>query len=73
MQYAQRLKDLREDRGLSQEQLAKVIETTQQYYGKYENGIRELPFTRAIEIAKFYNVSLDYIAGLIQIPEKLDR
>lgn len=73
MQYAQRLKDLREDRGLSQEQLAKVIETTQQYYGKYENGIRELPFTRAIEIAKFYNVSLDYIAGLIQTPEKLNR
>lgn len=65
MKYAQRLKEIREERELNQETLARVLQTTQQYYGKYENGKRELPFSRAIELAKFYNVSLDYLAGLI--------
>jgi len=64
MQYAQRLRDLREDRDLTQEDIAKVIGTSQSYYAQYENGKRELPFTRAIEISQFYNVSLDYLAGL---------
>ena len=64
MQYAQRLKDLREDRDLTQEEIARVIKTSQSYYAQYENGKRELPFSRAIELAKFYNVSLDYLAGL---------
>ena len=53
--------------------MAKIILTSQSYYAQYENGKRELPFSRAIELAKFYNVSLDYIAGLIQTPERLDR
>lgn len=64
MQYAQRLKDLREDRDLTQEEIARVIKTSQSYYAQYENGKRELPFSRAIELARFYNVSLDYLAGL---------
>ena len=63
MQYAQRLRDLREDRDLTQEAVAKIIGTSQSYYAQYESGKRELPFTRAIEIARFYNISLDYLAG----------
>lgn len=73
MKYAQRLKDLREDRDLNQEQVAKIILTSQSYYAQYENGKRELPFSRAIELAKYYNVSLDYLAGLIDFPEALKR
>lgn len=73
MKYSQRLRDLREDRDLSQEEVAKILNTTQSYYAQYENGKRELPFSRAIELAKFYNVSLDYLAGIISIPERLDR
>lgn len=72
MQYAQRLKDLREDRDLTQEDIANVINTSQSYYAQYENGKRELPFSRAIEISKFYNVSLDYLAGLTDIPKALN-
>ena len=71
MNYAQRLRDLREDKDLNQAQVADVIGTSQSYYAQYENGKRELPFNRAIELAKFYNVSLDYLAGLIQTPRKL--
>ncbi|MBO5092282.1 MAG: helix-turn-helix transcriptional regulator [Clostridia bacterium] len=73
MQYAQRIKSLREDRDLNQEDVAKVLGTSQSYYAQYENCKRELPFSRAIELAKFYNVSLDYLAGIIQMPESLDR
>ena len=64
MNYSKRLRDLREDRDLTQAEVAKVINTTYQYYSTYESGKRELPFSRAIELARFYNVSLDYLAGL---------
>jgi len=68
--YAQRLRELREDNDLTQEDVARVLKTTYQYYSRYEKGVRELPFTRAIELAKFYNVSLDYIAGLTDEPKR---
>lgn len=71
MEYAKRLRNIREDRDLTQSDIAEVLKTTYQYYSTYEAGKRELPFSRAIELAKYYNVSLDYIAGLIDTPRKL--
>ncbi len=71
MQYNQRLRDLREDKDKNQSEIAKVIGTSQSYYAQYENGKRSLPFERAIELARYYNVSLDYLAGLIDTPRKL--
>lgn len=64
--YYQRLKDLREDRDkvIKQEEIAVLLGTTQQTYSLWERGEREIPFHHAITLAKFYNVSLDYIAGL---------
>ena len=64
--YYQRLKDLREDRAsaLKQQDIAELLGTTQQTYSLWERGEREIPFHHAITLAKFYNVSLDYIAGL---------
>lgn len=59
-----RLKDLREDKDLNQEEVGKVINTSACYYGAYENGKRDLPLQRAIELAEFYEVSLDYLAGM---------
>ena len=73
MQYYQRMRDLREDADLNQKKLGEVLQTTQSYYAQYENGKREMPFSRAIELAKFYNVSLDYLAGLIDEPLKLSE
>jgi transcriptional regulator with XRE-family HTH domain len=55
---------LREDKDLNQADVAKIIGTTQQYYGQYEAGKRPIPFDRIITLAKYYNVSIDYIAGL---------
>lgn len=66
-----RLKDLREDADKTQEDIAKVIGTSQSYYAQYENGKRAIPFERVVVLAEYYNVSLDYIAGLIDTPRKL--
>lgn len=71
MNYSKILRDLREDRDLTQAQIAKVLNTTYQYYSTYESGKRELPFSRAIILAEFYNVSLDYLAGITDVPKKL--
>lgn len=65
--------DLREDRDLNQADVAKVLQTSQSYYAQYENGKRELSFSRAIKLAQFYGVSLDYLAGLIDEPVKLSE
>ena len=64
MAYYQRIRDLREDSDKTQADVAEYLGTTAQHYGKYENGNAEIPFERAIALAKYYNVSLDYIAGL---------
>lgn len=64
MYYYQRLKDLREDKELNQAAIAKLLQTTQQTYSLWERGDREIPLHHAITLAKFYKVSLDYIAGL---------
>ena len=62
--YYQRLRDLREDADMTQKQVADVLDITTQQYSLYERGDREIPFHHAITLAKFYKVSLDYIAGL---------
>ena len=67
----QRLKDLREDADKSQAEIAKIIGTSQSYYAQYENGTRAITFDRMVILAKYYNVSLDYFAGLIDTPRKL--
>lgn len=59
-----RIKDLREDSDKTQQEIADYLGTSSQHYGKYELGHAEIPFERAIALAKFYGVSLDYIAGL---------
>lgn len=65
MYFYQRLKDLREDKDLNQAAIiAKILDTTQQTYSLWERGDREIPLHHAITLAKFYRVSLDYIAGL---------
>ena len=69
MEYSKRLRNIREDKDLTQSEIAKVLGTTYQYYSTYESGKRELPFSRAIKLAKFYNVSLDYLAGLTDNPK----
>ena len=64
MAYYPRIRDLREDSDKTQREVADYLGTAYQYYAVYEKGTSEIPFERAIALAKYYNVSLDYIAGL---------
>ena len=73
MNHFQRIKDLREDRDLTQEEAGKIIGCKQSYYGKYERGEVMMGIDKYIMLAKHYNVSLDYLTGLIDHPEALDR
>ena len=73
MNFYQRIKDLREDRDLNQTEIANLLGIRQSDYSKYELGKHMMGIDKYIILAKFYNVSLDYLAGLIQTPERLDR
>lgn len=59
-----KLKDLREDSDIKQKDIAKYLNIKQNTYSQYENGQRQLPIDTLIKLAKFYNVSTDYILGL---------
>lgn len=64
MYYTKRLRDLREDKDLKQEDIARILKITRQQYQLYESGKRKLPIDLLTELCKFYNVSADYILGL---------
>ena len=64
IKYYQRLKDLREDKDMSQKAVAAILGLKQQSYQRYESGDIELPMHHFITLAKYYDVSVDYIAGL---------
>lgn len=66
-----RMRDLREDSDRTQAEVAAAIGLYTTTYQRYERGERELPFDIAICLAKYYNVSLDYIAGLVDQPRPL--
>ena len=63
MMNIHRLKDLREDMDLTQVEVAKILNTTQQQYSKYEIGIRLIPIDKLNILADFYKTSTDYILG----------
>jgi transcriptional regulator with XRE-family HTH domain len=59
-----RIRDIREDRDITQKQIAEYLMCDQSLYSKYEREEREIPLRLFIALAKYYNVSLDYLAGL---------
>ena len=72
MAHYQRLRDLREDSDKTQQEIADYLGTSAQHYGKNESGKAEIPLERAVLLAKYYNVSLDYIAGISSSRHPLD-
>ena len=69
MVYAEKLRELRIDHDRTQQQIAELLQTTQTYYAKYENGKHPLPIKHLITLCEYYHVSADYILGL---PKGLD-
>ena len=66
MDYRQRLRALREDRDLSQAEVGKVIQKSQQGYSHIENGRAELKIEDLATLCRFYDVSADYVVGLVK-------
>ena len=58
-----RIRNLREDADLTQKEIAELLLCDQSLYSKYERGERALPLELAVQLADFYKVSLDYLAG----------
>ena len=71
MQFYQRLRDLREDADKNQTEIASILQTTRQQYARWENGDYQMPMEHYKTLARYYNVSLDYLAGLVDTPRKL--
>lgn len=69
--HYRRLRDLREDHDLTQDQLVAALGLNKTTYTNYEQGKREIPFALVIRLAKLYNVSIDYIAELADMPSPL--
>lgn len=59
-----RLRDLREDRDLSQRAVAELLHSRQNTYSQYETGHRQIPIALLIELSAFYGTSVDYLLGL---------
>ena len=55
---------MREDRDISQGDIARYLMCDQSLYSKYERGEREIPLRLIIKLAEFYNVSIDYLVGI---------
>lgn len=71
MNHYKRLKDIREDRDMTQSEIANLLHTTRQQVSKWETGVQMMGVDKYIALAKFYNISLDYLLGLIDTPKKL--
>lgn len=71
MAYYRRIRELREDNDKTQREVAEYLGTPYQYYAVYEKGGSEISFERAIALAKYYNVSLDYLAGLTDVKQNV--
>lgn len=64
MYLYQRIRDLREDKDKTQQEIADYLEKGLTTYRRWETGEREIPVHIIIQLAKYYNVSLDYLVGL---------
>jgi len=68
-----RLRDLREDSDIKQREIAEFLHIKQNTYSQYENGERQPPISVLIELARYYNVSVDYILGLTEVKNPYPR
>ncbi|MBR3681470.1 MAG: helix-turn-helix transcriptional regulator [Clostridia bacterium] len=64
MKYVKRIRDLREDNDMTQQEVANVLGTSQTMYARYERGANELPIHHLLTLCRLYGVSADYILGL---------
>lgn len=66
--FYRRIRDLREDRDLTQREMGEILMCSQRVYSDYERGVLDIPTEILIRLADFYNVSTDYILGRTDDP-----
>ncbi len=65
-----RIRDMREDKDLTQKQIAEYLMCDQSLYSKYEIGEREIPLNLLIKLADYYDVSIDYLVGRSSVSKR---
>ena len=65
-----RIRDMREDKDLTQKQIAEYLMCDQSLYSKYERGEREIPLNLLIKLADYYDVSIDYLVGRSSVSKR---
>lgn len=73
MDYRIRLRNVREDRDLTQAQIGSLLNKSQQGYNHIETGRAELKIDDLATLCRFYNLSADYLIGLTDVPQKLNK
>lgn len=63
MRYNERIREIREERSLTQQKVADLLIVGQRTYADYESGKTRIPVDSLLILAKYYNVSMDYITG----------
>ncbi len=71
--FVEKLRGLREDNDLTQQQVADVLGTSQTMYARYERGANAMPIHHLITLCKFYNVSADYLLGTAPNPHRKQK
>lgn len=68
MNYRERLRDIREDHDLTQAEIGKLLDKSQQGYNHIEAGRAELKIEDLVKLCRYYDVSADYLIGLVDQP-----
>ena len=71
--FIEKLRGMREDRDLTQTQIADILGTSQTMYARYERGANEMPIRHLVTLCKFYNVSADYFLDTRPRQQKTDK
>lgn len=71
MDYRRRMREIREDKDLTQAKIGELLQKSQQGYNHIEAGRAELKIEDLAKLCEFYNISADYIIGLIDEPKPL--
>ena len=73
MKYNERIREIREDNSLTQQKVADLLHIGQRTYADYESGKTRIPIDSLLILAKFYNVSMDYISGASNTKSKYPK
>lgn len=71
--FTEKLRGLREDNDLTQQQIADILGTSQTMYARYERGANEMPIHHLITLCKFYNVSADFLLDTTPNPHRKQK